>query len=186
MVGFGFSWTDSSVEVINRLTSQLQDQVLRELFSQEGNNMGVMRHTIGSSDLSGRQYSLDDNGPSFNEGEPDLELVNFDLGEDGSAMARMIARMGQYKSDVFLIGAPWSYPNWMKHNGLFVAPNLNQAEGGSYMIMNNSFDAQYVPQAAKYFTKCRFLLENLESHIADLDQISMRTESMVSQSTLSA
>ncbi|CAK4033451.1 glycoside hydrolase family 30 [Lecanosticta acicola] len=173
MVGFGFSWTDSSVEVINRLTPELQDQVMRELFSQEGNNMGIMRHTIGSSDLSGRQYSFDDNGPSFNEGEPDLELQNFDIGEDGRAMVELIARMGKYKSDVFLIGAPWSYPGWMKHNGLFVAPNLNPEVGGSYMIMNNSFDAQYIPQAARYFEK---YLDAYKDHGVSINALSLQNE----------
>ncbi|KAF2162281.1 glycoside hydrolase family 30 protein [Zasmidium cellare ATCC 36951] len=151
MVGFGYSWTDSSVEVLNRLTPELQDQVLKELFSPEGNNMGMMRHTIGSSDMSGRQYSFDDNGPGFNEGQPDLSLSNFDLGEDGTAMLEMLARMGSYKSDVFRIGSPWSYPGWMKHNGLFIAPNLDA--GTSYNVLNNSFDRQYIPQAIEYFTK---------------------------------
>jgi len=69
-----------------------------------------MRHTIGSSDMSGQQYSYDDNGPSFNLGEPDPTLSNFDLGPYGTAMAEMIARMGSVKGDVFLFGAPWSYP----------------------------------------------------------------------------
>jgi len=64
-----------------------------------------MRHTIGSSDLSGTQYSYDDNGPSFNLGEPDPTLSDFDLGADGTAMVEMIAKMGSVKGDVFLFGA---------------------------------------------------------------------------------
>ncbi len=110
-----------------------------------------MRHTIGSSDLDGNQYSYDDNGPSFNEGEPDLDLSHFDIGPHGTAMAKMIARMGDYKGDVFLFGSPWSYPGWTKHNDLFIAPNLNV---GSYSnIMNNSFDTNYIPQMVQYFSK---------------------------------
>nr|POE46818.1 endo-1,6-beta-d-glucanase [Quercus suber] len=149
MLGFGHSWTDSAVEVFNQVEPNVLDQIMQDLFGQDGNNMGFMRHTMGSSDLSGRQYSFDDNGPSFNEGEPDLDLQNFDLGPDGRAMASMIAKMGDYKGDVFLFGSPWSYPGWMKHNGLFVAPNLLNA----YNILNNSFDGQYIPQAIQYFTK---------------------------------
>lgn len=149
MLGFGHAITDSTVEVFNSLEPDVFDQVMRDLFGQDGNNMGFMRHTMGSSDLSRNQYSYDDNGPSFNEGEPDLELENFDLGPDGRAMASMIATMGEYKSDVFLFGSPWSYPGWMKYNGLFVAPNLLNA----YNILNNSFDNSYIPQAIEYFTK---------------------------------
>lgn len=153
MVGFGFSWTDSTVHNLNRLQPNLLEQVMEELFAPHphGNNMGMMRHTIGSSDMSGNQYSFDDNGPSFNEGQPDPDLANFALTEDGEAMVKLIAKMGSHKSDVLLIGAPWSYPGWMKHNGLFIAPNLNT--GTSYNILNNSFDVQYIPQTIKYFTK---------------------------------
>lgn len=150
MLGFGHSWTDSTVSNFASLEPDVFDQLMNDLFGQDGNNMGFMRHTIGSSDLSGRQYSYDDNGPSFNEGEPDApDLPNFDLGPDGRAMADMIARMGDYKSDVFLYGSPWSYPGWMKNNGLFVAPNLLNG----YNILNNSFDARFIPHAVQYFAK---------------------------------
>lgn len=151
MVGFGHAWTDSTVSVFGSLEPDVLDQVLQDLFGQTGNNMGFMRHTIGSSDLSGNAYSYDDNGPSFNEGEPDLELANFHLGPDGEAMAQMIATMGKYKGDVFLYGSPWSYPGWMKYNSLLVAPNLNIPN--TYNLLNNSFDNQYIPQAVQYFTK---------------------------------
>jgi glucan endo-1,6-beta-glucosidase len=151
MLGFGHAWTGSTISNFEKLDDEAFDQVMQDLFGQEGNNMNFMRHTIGSSDLDGNQYTYDDNGPSFNEGEPDLDLVNFDLGPHGTAMAKMIARMGEYKGDVFLYGSPWSYPGWTKHNGLFIAPNLNE---GSYSnIMNNSFDTKYIPQMVQYFTK---------------------------------
>ena len=153
MLGFGHAWTDSTVSTLGSLEPDLLDQVLEELFGQTGNNMGFMRHTIGSSDLSGNQYSYDDNGPSFNEGEPDPDLSSFGLGPDGTAMAELIARMGNYKGDVFLFGSPWSYPGWTKRNGLFIAPNLNVDGGGSYNILNNSFDVQYIPQMVEYFSK---------------------------------
>ena len=63
MVGFGHAWTDSAVQTFLSLEPALLDQVMEDLFGQTGNNMGFMRHTIGSSDLSGPQYSYDDNGP---------------------------------------------------------------------------------------------------------------------------
>ncbi|ORY22176.1 glycoside hydrolase superfamily, partial [Naematelia encephala] len=151
MVGFGHSWTGSTVSVFNNLDNDTFDQMMQELFGQDGNNMGFMRHTIGSSDLDGDQYSYDDNGPSFNEGEPDNELASFTIGPHGRDMLDMISRMGIYKSDVFLFGSPWSYPAWAKHNNLFIAPWKNE---GSYSnIMNNSFNTRYIPQMTDYFTK---------------------------------
>lgn len=153
MLGFGHAWTDSSVTVLNELEPDVFNQAMEDLFGQTGNNMGFMRHTIGSSDLSGEQYTYDDNGPSFNEGEPDPDLANFSLGPYGTAMVETIARMGDYKSDVFLFGSPWSYPGWTKYNDLFIAPNLNVNGGGSYNILNNSFNTRYIPQMVQYFTK---------------------------------
>ncbi|EXJ68515.1 uncharacterized protein A1O5_08308 [Cladophialophora psammophila CBS 110553] len=146
MVGFGHAWTDSAVSVFKSLDSATLARVLEDLFGQSGNNMGFMRHTIGSSDLSGEQYTYDDNGPSFNEGEPDFDLSNFSLGPYGTGQAEFIAKMGAVKGDVFLFGSPWSYPGWTKYNDLFIAPNLNVDGGGSYNILNNSFNPAYVPQ----------------------------------------
>lgn len=119
---------------------EVLDQVMQDLFGQDGNNMGFMRHTISSSDLDGNPCTYDDNGPSFNEGEPDPELANLDIGPHGRAMAAMIARMGDVKGDVFLFGSPLSCPGWTKHNLLFIGANANS---GSYSnLMNSSFDTQ--------------------------------------------
>jgi len=112
MLGFGAAWTDSAVDVFDTLETDLRQQVMQDLFGQDGNNMGFMRHTIGSSDLSANQYSYDDNGPGFNLGEPDPTLANFALGEYGTRMVEYLAMMGEVKGDVFLFGAPWSMPGW--------------------------------------------------------------------------
>jgi O-glycosyl hydrolase len=160
LLGFGHSWTDSAVEVLGSLEPAIFDQAMNDLFEQEGNNMGLMRHTIGSSDLSYDQYSYDDNGPSFNGGTPDPDLANFDIGDRGRAMADMIARMSNYKSDVTQFGSPWSAPSWMKRNGLFIAPELNVPNGGAYYYTNNTFDSNYIPQYAQYFAKYIDALEN--------------------------
>ncbi|KAF2093396.1 glycoside hydrolase, partial [Rhizodiscina lignyota] len=149
MAGFGHAWTDSTVTVFNELDADVLDQLLTELFGAEGNNMGFMRHSIGSSDLSGENYSYDDTP----DNEPDLELSHFDIGPHGRAMADMIAKMGEYKSDVTVFGSPWSAPAWMKKNRLFIAPNLNVNGEGSYSITNNTFNIRYYESYAQYFAK---------------------------------
>jgi glucan endo-1,6-beta-glucosidase len=148
MLGFGMSWTDSAVDSLDSLRGDLRDQAMSDLFSQDGNNMGMMRHTIGSSDLSQNQYSFNDNGPGFNDGQPDPNLDSFDLGPYGRRMAGYISMMGKYKGDIFLVGAPWSFPGWMKNNGLFVAPNT-----GNHILANNSLNPHWIPQVVTYFTK---------------------------------
>ena len=176
MLGFGHAWTGSTVSVFDQLEPQVLNQVMEDLYSQEGNNMGFMRHTIGSSDLDGNQYSYDDNGPNFNEGEPDLDLSHFSIGPHGTRMAKMIARMGEYKGDVFLFGSPWSYPGWTKHNDLFIAPDLNI---GSYSnIMNNSFDLQYIPQMVQYFSK---YVDAFKDHGVTINGLTLMNEPLNSQ-----
>lgn len=149
MAGFGHAWTDSTVTVFNQLDPDVLDKLMKELFGAEGNNMGFMRHTIGSSDLSGENYSYDDTP----DNEPDLDLSYFDIGPHGRAMADIIAKMGDYKSDVTTFGSPWSAPAWMKKNHEFIAPNLNVQGEGSYGITNNTFDIRYFRQYALYFAK---------------------------------
>ncbi|KAH9821955.1 glycoside hydrolase family 30 protein, partial [Teratosphaeria destructans] len=149
ILGFGMAWTDSTVDVFDALEPALRDRVLAELFGQDGNNMGFMRHTIGSSDLSQFQYSYNDNGLSFNDGEPDPDLSNFNLGPYGRRMAEYLAMMGEHKGDVTLLGAPWSMPGWMKSNALFIAP----ADTGNHYYGNNSLNPHYIPSVVTYFAK---------------------------------
>lgn len=84
--------------------------------------------------------------------------------------------MGDYKGDVFLFGAPWSYPGWTKHNDLFIAPNLNI---GSYSnIMNNSFDTIYIPQMVQYFSK---YVDAFKAHGVSINGLSLMNEPLNSQ-----
>lgn len=153
MLGFGAAWTDSAVAVFDELEDPLRQQVMNDLFGQNGNNMGFMRHTIGSSDLSYNQYSYDDNGPGFNLGEPDPTLANFGLGRYGTRMAEYTAMMGDIKGDVFLFGAPWSMPGWMKNNALFVAPTVSDYSTSTHFLWNNSLNPDYIPSAIQYLTR---------------------------------
>lgn len=182
MVGFGHAWTDSTVEAFNKLKPAVLDEVFDDLFGEKGNNMGFMRHTIGSSDMSGNQYSYADNGPSYNLGVPDPSLGSFDLGPHGKAMAKMIARMGKYKGDVFLIGSAWSLPGWMKANDLFIAPNVI-TNGNQYRLLNNTLNIKYIPSVVKYFTR---YLDAFKEHGVTVNGLSPLNEPLNYQGSLSS
>jgi glucosylceramidase len=113
MTGFGAAWTDATVTVFNSLSADDQEKLLQELFSSDnGIGLGLMRHTIGQSDLTPNsigEWSFDSNG-----GHADPTLANFTLTEPGDQMASWIKRMFQVKKDVTLLGSPWSPPQWMK------------------------------------------------------------------------
>ena len=132
-----------------------------------------MRHTIGSSDLSYDQYSYDDNGPGFNLGEPDPSLGNFALGPHGTRMAEYAAMMGDVKGDVFLYGAPWSMPGWMKNNALFVAPTVNDYSTSTHFLWNNSLNPEYIPSAINYL--CRYV-DAFKDHGVQINGVSAQNE----------
>ncbi|KAJ8130326.1 hypothetical protein O1611_g3304 [Lasiodiplodia mahajangana] len=56
-------------------------------------------------------YTYDDAG-----GNADPNLVNFNLGDRGTAMAKMLATFRSVKSGLTILGSPWSAPGWMKLN----------------------------------------------------------------------
>ena len=114
VTGFGAAWTDATVKVFNTLTQDDQETLLTDLFTDNGIDLKLMRHTIGQSDLTPSsigEWSFDDNG-----GKPDPTLVNFNLTDPGRAMVSWLSRMYEKKQDVMLLGSPWSPPQWMKQN----------------------------------------------------------------------
>src|SRR4051812_46054526 len=76
--GFGYTLTSGSASLINSLASSARTALLRELFSNDDNAIGVsyLRISIGASDLSANVYSYDD----MPAGQTDASLANFSLG----------------------------------------------------------------------------------------------------------
>lgn len=136
--GFGAAVTDATVAVFNQLPSAKLTELLNQLMTPAGANFAMMRHTIASSDLSADpSYSYDDNG-----GRVDTSLSSFNLGDRGTAMARLLARMKQLQPSLTIIGSPWSPPGWMKLNGVLQGTTNN-----------NNLNHAYASQFAQYFVK---------------------------------
>ena len=123
IIGFGGSVTDATVTVLNALSADKRSQLLRELLTTDSNNgadFSFLRHTIASSDLSGPPaYTYDDAG-----GKADPGLDSFNLGDRGTAMAKMLASMRGIKAGLTILGSPWSAPGWMKLNRVSVSLSL--------------------------------------------------------------
>lgn len=112
IIGFGGSVTDATVTVMNALSADKRTQLIKELLTSTGADFSFLRHTIASSDLSGPPaYTYDDAG-----GKADPNMQNFNLGDRGTAMAKMLATMRSVKSGLTILGSPWSAPGWMKLN----------------------------------------------------------------------
>jgi glucan endo-1,6-beta-glucosidase len=110
VTGFGAAVTDATVAVINALPADLRSRLLSELMTSAGADFSLLRHSIGASDLSADPaYTYDDAG-----GQVDTGLVNFSLGDRGTAMADMLAEMQTLKPNSKLLGSVWAPPAWMQ------------------------------------------------------------------------
>ncbi|KAI9690522.1 MAG: Endo-1,6-beta-D-glucanase neg1 [Bathelium mastoideum] len=163
VTGFGAAITDSTVTVFNALSSSQQSQLLQDLFSSDGVNFSLMRHTIASSDLSANAYTYDDAN-----GQVDTSLNSFNLGASGNAMTAFIARAKAVQPDFTLLGTPWSPPGWMKLDNVLTGTTVN-----------NNLNHDYVDSYAQYFVK---YLQTFESGGAHVDAITIQNEPLNSQS----
>ncbi|KAI8955315.1 glycoside hydrolase family 30 protein [Xylaria longipes] len=163
IIGFGGSVTDATVTVMNALSADKRSQLIRELLTQDGADFSFLRHSIAASDLSGPPaYTYDDAG-----GNADPNLQNFNLGDRGTAMAKMLATFRGVKSGLTILGSPWSAPGWMKLNRVLTG-NAN----------NNMLDPQYYATYAQYFVR---YLQAFQTNGATIDAITIQNEPLNSQ-----
>lgn len=161
--GFGAAVTDATVAVFNQLPAAKLTELLNNLMTPAGANFALLRHTIASSDLSADpSYSYDDNG-----GNVDTSLSGFNLGDRGTAMAKLLARMKGLQPALTILGSPWSPPGWMKLNGVIQGTTNN-----------NNLNHAYASQFAQYFVKYIQAFKNLG---APVDAITIQNEPLNSQ-----
>jgi glucosylceramidase len=132
--GFGFSLTGGSAYLLHeKLTSAKRDEVLREMFSTDGQGIGVsyLRISIGASDLDDHVFSYDD----VPAGQTDVSLEKFSLDEDRKHLIPILKEILAINPQIKIMGSPWSAPSWMKTN--------NSTKGGSLKPSYYSTYAQY-------------------------------------------
>jgi glucosylceramidase len=133
--GFGFSLTGGSALLISRLPDAERAALLRELFSPEGNGIGVsvLRLSLGASDLSERAFSYDD--PP--DGQDDFGLAWFDIGAGDREVIPLLGEILAVNPALRIIATPWSAPPWMKSNRRFVGGRLRpecEAVYAAYLV----------------------------------------------------
>ena len=122
MEGFGFALTGGSALLISRLPTLTRSALLRELFSTDGNGIGVslLRLSIGASDLSEHSFSYDD----MPEGQVDPDLAHFNIEAGDREVIPLLKEILAINPKIKLIGSPWSAPPWMKTNRSFIGGKL--------------------------------------------------------------
>jgi glucosylceramidase len=134
--GFGYCLTDGSAMLINSLSADVQDALLKELFQADGTNIGVsyLRVSIGASDLSVAPFTYND----LPAGETDVDMVKFSIDKEKEDLLPILKKVVALSPNIKILGSPWSAPSWMKTN--------NASKGGS-------LKPEYYAAYAKYFVK---------------------------------
>lgn len=164
ITGFGAAVTDATVSAFNALSDTDLSDLLNTLMTSSGADFGLMRHTIASSDLSADPvYTYDDNS-----GAADSSFGGFGLGDRGTAMAALLARMRGLKSGLTILGSSWSAPGWMKLNGVI--------DGNT---TDNNLDPDHRSDLADYLVR---YLQAYADAGASVDAITIQNEPLNSQS----
>ena len=163
MDGFGFALTGGSAEHLVKMSKAARAAVLQDLFSPEGNNVGVsyLRLSIGASDLNSFVFSYDDLAP----GETDSELKHFSLAQDTKDVIPILKEILAIRPDIKILGSPWSAPAWMKVN--------NNVRGGA--LKEECYQA-YASYLVKY-------IQEMKKEGITIDAITIQNEPLNSRNT---
>jgi len=116
MEGFGAAMTDSSAWLImNRLDDNQREQLMRDLFTREGDGIGLsyLRVPMGASDFALQNYSYND----LPAGETDPDLLYFSIAHDEAYIIPSLQLARDLNPQLRFMGTPWSPPGWMKNGG---------------------------------------------------------------------
>lgn len=154
--GFGFTLTDGSAAVINGLSTSVKSELLKELFGNSENGIGIsyLRVSLGASDLSSYSYTYND----LPEGQTDMELAKFDLGPQKENLIPLLNEILLINPTLKILASPWTAPVWMKDKNSFTGGSLKP---------------EYYEVYANYFVK--YLREMMKSGIR-IDAITPQNE----------
>jgi glucosylceramidase len=154
--GFGFTLTGGSAYVINQLSATAKSSLLKELFGNDDNSIGIsyLRISIGASDLNASVFSYDD----VPLGQTDINLDHFTLDPDKTDLIPLLKEILVINPGIKILACPWSPPVWMKDNGSTI--------GGS-------LQTQYYDVYAKYFVK---YIQEMKANGIAIDAVTPQNE----------
>jgi glucosylceramidase len=130
IVGFGAALTDSSAWLIqNKLDARQRSALLQELFGPPpGLNLDMARLTIGASDFSLQQYTLDD----VPFGQFDPQLLHFNVAANLHDVIPTVREIMAVNPQLHIIASPWSAPAWMKTSANLIGGELLEQYESTY------------------------------------------------------
>jgi len=154
--GFGFTLTEASALVINRLPESRKTELLRELFGTENTSAAIsyLRIGMGATDLSSGVYSYNDLSP----GKTDTRLKKFSLSQDTVDLIPLLKNILRINPAIRIMATPWSPPAWMKDN--------NSTVGGRLI-------SKYYPAYARYFVE---YIRRMKTQGIGIDAVTIQNE----------
>ncbi len=130
IVGFGAALTDASAWLIqHKLDERQRSALLRELFGPPpGLDLNMTRLTIGASDFSLQQYTLDDLPP----GAVDPTLQHFNVTPNLGDVVPTVREALAIDPQLRIIASPWSAPAWMKTSANLIGGELLEQYESTY------------------------------------------------------
>ncbi|MBQ8392564.1 MAG: glycoside hydrolase family 30 protein [Clostridia bacterium] len=121
--GFGTCFSELGAIALNKLSTKEKNELLDELFTEEGANFNYCRTPIGASDFATDFYS-------YNETDGDYEMKNFSVERDEKYLLPLIREALYRQKDMQMFASPWCPPLWLKtikvySNGIFNATPEN-------------------------------------------------------------
>ena len=118
ITGFGGAFTESSAYLLNKVSKENRDNILKAYFAKEGARYSLTRTHMNSCDFSLNNYS-------YTPVAGDKELLHFSVDEDKDDLIPMIKDAIAISEDGFrLFASPWSAAPWMKDNNSWVGGKL--------------------------------------------------------------
>lgn len=137
ITGFGGAFTEASAYLLNELSLEKRQEVLKAYFGKEGANYSLTRTHMNSCDFSLSNYS-------YAPVENDVKLEHFSIDEDKDDLIPMIKDAMEISEDGFKIFAsPWTAPPWMKDNNAYVGGKLLPEYYDSWALFYSKYAEAY-------------------------------------------
>ena len=137
ITGFGGAFTESSAYLLNKLSKDNRDTILKAYFSNEGARYSLTRTHMNSCDFSLTNYS-------YTPVEDDVNLEHFTIEEDKDDLIPMIKDAMAISKDGFKIFAsPWTAAPWMKDNKHWVGGKLLPKYYGTWALFFSKYVDAY-------------------------------------------
>lgn len=162
--GIGTSFTESSAFVLAHLDKNKRQEVMNNIYGEDGANFSLARTMIGASDFSvkGRYSYADIKG--------DVELEHFSIAPDRAGFPAeeypgvqdnaydllpmikeaLAIKSRQKDSDLKIIASAWTAPAWMKDIEDWFIPG---SEENNWQGTGGEMKPEYIPVYADYLTR---------------------------------